>query len=84
MVIAAAIVTTASWTPRMRTAGRPTSSPTTTATAMPARAASGHGNPGPATAVRLVPWPVPSAIIRAMKKAATPASDIWNSEICPV
>ena len=51
---------------------------------MPASAASGHGSPGPETAVRLIPWPEPSAIIRAMKNAATPASDIWNSEICPV
>ena len=51
---------------------------------MPARAASGHGRPGPETALRPDPWPVPSAIIRAMKKAATPASDIWISEIWPV
>ncbi len=27
---------------------------------------------------------VPSAIIRAMKKAAMPASDSWASEICPM
>ena len=35
-------------------------------------------------AVRLVPCPEPSASMRAMKNAATPASDIWNSEIWPV
>ena len=84
MVIAAAIVTTASCTPRMRTAGNPSSRPTITATAMPASAANGQGSPGPETATRLVPCPPPLAIILAMKNAAIPASDICTSEIWPV
>ena len=82
--MAAAIVTTASCTPRMRTAGRPTTTPTITATITPIRAAIGHGRLGPVIAMRFDPRPIPSAIILDMMNAAMPLNDIWASEICPV
>ena len=44
---------------------------------------SDHGSPGPSTGNGLVLVVEPSAIIRAVKNAATPASDIWASEIWP-
>ena len=39
--------------------------------------------PGPLTGNGLMRVAVPSAIIRAMKNAATPARPSWASEICP-
>ena len=78
---AAAMVTTASCTPRIRTAGNPTTTPTTTAAAIPINPAIGHASPGPSTGTRLDPRPMPSAIMRAMMKAAMPANDICASEI---
>ncbi len=57
--------------------------PTSTAAITPSTAATGHGNPGPSTGKGFVVVVDPLAIIRAMKKAATPARDIWASEICP-
>ena len=50
---------------------------------MPSIAAIGHGRPGPLTGNGLLMVVDPLAIIRAMKNAATPASDIWASEIWP-
>ena len=65
----------------MRTAGRPTTTPTITAAMIPINPAIGHGKPGPLTGTRFEPRPMPSAIIRAMTNAAIPANDIWASEI---
>ena len=75
------MVTTASCTPRIRTAGNPTTTPMTTAAATPIAPAIGQANPGPSTGTRLDPLPMPSAIMRAMMKAAMPANDIWAKEI---
>ena len=77
------MVTTASCTPRMRSAGMARIMPTATATAMPRIIAMNQLSAGPLTGKGLIDVAVPSAIIRAMKKAATPARPSWASEICP-
>ena len=68
MATAAASVTIASWAPRMRNAGRPTTIPPSPAT--PAARSSDSGN---GTSVPNFDSTSP----------ATPANEVWTSEICP-
>ena len=67
-VTAAASVTTASCAPRMRSAGRPTTTPATAAMAAASRNENGNGTP------------VPNFEIMS---PATPAKAAWASEIWP-
>ena len=67
-VTAAANVTTASWAPRMRSAGRPTMMPATAAMAAASSIENGNGTP---------------VSIFDTASPATPAKAAWASEICP-
>ena len=68
MVTAAARVTTASWAPRMRSAGSPTITPATLAMPAATRSEIGNGRPVP---------------ISDSMRPATPAKAVWAREICP-
>ena len=68
MATAAARVTIASWAPRMRSAGSPTTIPPSPAIAAASSSDSGNGTP------------VPNF---ASTSPATPANEVWTSEICP-
>ncbi len=82
--IAAAIVTTASCTPRMRTAGSPSDHTDDDGDGDPDERGDRPRQARARRPARGRPLVEPSAIIRAMKNAAMPASDICARVICPV